>query len=107
MRRASAPSSRAPKRGCAGTPSRWGRCRRLPRVSPHPRRALRPPADAGGGGGGGGGKGGEGGLGNGGVAGVSDRVEVRDGDARDLPFDDEAFDVALSNFVILATPALP
>ncbi|HEX9412475.1 MAG TPA: class I SAM-dependent methyltransferase [Ktedonobacterales bacterium] len=46
-------------------------------------------------------------LRNAALAGVSDRVEVRDGDARDLPFDDEAFDVALSNFVILATPALP
>lgn len=33
-------------------------------------------------------------------AGVADRVEVRDADARELPFPDGAFDVAVSSFVI-------
>jgi len=32
--------------------------------------------------------------------GVSDRVTVNEGDARDLPFPDEAFDVVVSNFVV-------
>jgi SAM-dependent methyltransferase len=41
------------------------------------------------------------------LAGVADRVEVREGDARKLPFSDATFDVALSNFVLheLDTPA--
>jgi arsenite methyltransferase len=33
-------------------------------------------------------------------AGVLDRVEVKDGDARELPFPDASFDVVLSNFVL-------
>jgi ubiquinone/menaquinone biosynthesis C-methylase UbiE len=41
------------------------------------------------------------------LAGVAHRVEVREGDARKLPFPDATFDVALSNFVLheLDTPA--
>jgi SAM-dependent methyltransferase len=40
------------------------------------------------------------------LASVADRVDVCDCDARELPFPDEAFDVALSNFVLheLDTP---
>jgi arsenite methyltransferase len=34
------------------------------------------------------------------LAGVADRVEICDGDARQLPFPDATFDVALSNFVL-------
>jgi SAM-dependent methyltransferase len=34
------------------------------------------------------------------IEGVSDRVTVKEGDARDLPFPDEAFDVVVSNFVV-------
>jgi len=34
------------------------------------------------------------------LEGVADRVAVRDGDARDLPFEDASFDVVLSNFVL-------
>src|SRR5262249_11433195 len=33
-------------------------------------------------------------------AGVAERVEVREGDARRLPFDDASFDVVVSNFVL-------
>jgi SAM-dependent methyltransferase len=46
-------------------------------------------------------------LRNAGLAGVADRVVVREGDARKLPFADATFDVALSNFVLheLDTPA--
>jgi SAM-dependent methyltransferase len=36
--------------------------------------------------------------------GVADRVEVRGGDARELPFDDGAFDVVLSNLVLHNIP---
>ena len=32
--------------------------------------------------------------------GVSDKIEVKDGDARDLPFEDEIFDVVVSSLVI-------
>jgi arsenite methyltransferase len=35
------------------------------------------------------------------IEGVGDRVEVKDGDARELPFDDDTFDVVVSNFVVL------
>jgi len=34
------------------------------------------------------------------LEGVSDRVEVQEGDARQLPFSDERFDVVVSNFVL-------
>jgi arsenite methyltransferase len=34
------------------------------------------------------------------IEGVGDRVEVKDGDARELPFDDDTFDVVVSNFVV-------
>jgi SAM-dependent methyltransferase len=34
------------------------------------------------------------------MEGVDDRVEVREGDARALPFADETFDIVLSNFVV-------
>jgi SAM-dependent methyltransferase len=34
------------------------------------------------------------------VEGVLDRVEVKQGDARQLPFADDSFDVAVSNFVL-------
>lgn len=34
------------------------------------------------------------------IAGVADRVEVREADARELPFEDASFDVALSSLVI-------
>lgn len=34
------------------------------------------------------------------VEGVSDRVEVKNGDARALPFADESFDVIVSNYVV-------
>jgi ubiquinone/menaquinone biosynthesis C-methylase UbiE len=34
------------------------------------------------------------------LEGVADRVEVRDGDARHLPFDNGSFDVIVSNFVV-------
>jgi arsenite methyltransferase len=34
------------------------------------------------------------------VEGVLDKVEVKDGDARDLPFDNESFDVIVSSLVI-------
>jgi len=33
-------------------------------------------------------------------AGVAERVEIREGDARRLPFDDASFDVVVSNFVL-------
>ncbi|MCA1729431.1 MAG: class I SAM-dependent methyltransferase [Actinobacteria bacterium] len=36
--------------------------------------------------------------------GVADRVEVRDGDARELPFEDGAFDVVLSNMALHNIP---
>jgi arsenite methyltransferase len=31
---------------------------------------------------------------------VDDRVEVREGDARALPFADDTFDIVLSNFMV-------
>jgi ubiquinone/menaquinone biosynthesis C-methylase UbiE len=34
------------------------------------------------------------------VAGVLDRVEIKEGDVRQLPFADASFDVAVSNFVV-------
>jgi arsenite methyltransferase len=34
------------------------------------------------------------------IEGVADRVEIRDADARELPFADDSFDVVLSSFVI-------
>jgi ubiquinone/menaquinone biosynthesis C-methylase UbiE len=34
------------------------------------------------------------------LEGVADRVEVRQGDARDLPFEGETFDVVVSNYVV-------
>lgn len=34
------------------------------------------------------------------IAGVSDRVELKQGDARELPFGNESFDVVVSNFVL-------
>lgn len=34
------------------------------------------------------------------LEGVADRVELKDGDARHLPFEDNAFDVVVSNFVL-------
>jgi len=34
------------------------------------------------------------------VEGVADRVEVKEGDARHLPFTDNVFDVVVSNFVL-------
>jgi arsenite methyltransferase len=34
------------------------------------------------------------------IEGVSDRVEVKEGDARQLPFPDDSFDVVVSNFVV-------
>jgi ubiquinone/menaquinone biosynthesis C-methylase UbiE len=34
------------------------------------------------------------------LEGVADRAQVREGDARNLPFDDASFDVVVSNFVI-------
>jgi arsenite methyltransferase len=34
------------------------------------------------------------------IEGVAHKVEVKEGDARELPFADEAFDVVLSNFVV-------
>jgi arsenite methyltransferase len=34
------------------------------------------------------------------IEGVSDRVEIKEGDARELPFPDETFDVVVSNFVV-------
>jgi ubiquinone/menaquinone biosynthesis C-methylase UbiE len=34
------------------------------------------------------------------LEGVADHVEVKDGDARELPFEDAAFDVVVSNFVV-------
>lgn len=34
------------------------------------------------------------------IEGVADRVEVRDGDARVLPFSDSSFDVVVSNYVL-------
>jgi arsenite methyltransferase len=34
------------------------------------------------------------------IEGVSDRVEIKEGDARELPFPDETFDVVISNFVV-------
>ena len=39
-------------------------------------------------------------LGNAKLEGVEERVEVRDGDLRDLPFEDETFDVVLSGLVL-------
>lgn len=39
-------------------------------------------------------------LENAAAEGVGDRVEVKQGDARQLPFDDESFDVVVSNFVL-------
>jgi SAM-dependent methyltransferase len=33
-------------------------------------------------------------------AGISERVDIREGDARQLPFDDASFDVVMSNFVL-------
>jgi arsenite methyltransferase len=39
-------------------------------------------------------------LGNAKIEGVEERVEVRDGDLRDLPFEDETFDVVLSVLVL-------
>jgi ubiquinone/menaquinone biosynthesis C-methylase UbiE len=39
-------------------------------------------------------------LRNAALEGVADRVEVKDGDARQLPFADTSFDVVVSNFVI-------
>jgi ubiquinone/menaquinone biosynthesis C-methylase UbiE len=39
-------------------------------------------------------------LENAAIEGVADRVEVRQGDVRQLPFDDASFDVAVSNFVL-------
>src|SRR5215813_11693882 len=41
------------------------------------------------------------------LEGVGDRVEVKTGDARDLPFDSRSFDVVVSNFVLheVDTPA--
>ena len=39
-------------------------------------------------------------LANAQIEGVSDRVEVKTGDARQLPFDDELFDVVVSHWVI-------
>lgn len=34
------------------------------------------------------------------IEGVADRVEVKEGDARELPFERETFDVVLSNYVV-------
>jgi arsenite methyltransferase len=34
------------------------------------------------------------------IEGVGNRVEVRQGDARDIPFPDSSFDVVVSNFVV-------
>ena len=34
------------------------------------------------------------------IEGVADRIEVKEGDARKLPFPDESFDVVVSNFVL-------
>ena len=34
------------------------------------------------------------------IEGVADRVEVKEGDARKLPFPDESFDAVISNFVL-------
>lgn len=39
-------------------------------------------------------------LENAAIEGVKDRVEVKEGDARKLPFADRAFDVVVSNFVV-------
>jgi len=39
-------------------------------------------------------------LRNAALAGVGDRVALRDGDARQLPFDDQSFDIALSSWAI-------
>jgi SAM-dependent methyltransferase len=39
-------------------------------------------------------------LENAALEGVADRVEVREGDARKLPFPDESFDTVISNFVL-------
>lgn len=39
------------------------------------------------------------------IAGVADRVKVRYGDARELPFADETFDVVVSSLVIHHVPA--
>jgi ubiquinone/menaquinone biosynthesis C-methylase UbiE len=39
-------------------------------------------------------------LHNAALEGVADQVEVKDGDARSLPFDNNTFDVVMSNFVI-------
>jgi ubiquinone/menaquinone biosynthesis C-methylase UbiE len=39
-------------------------------------------------------------LNNATLAGVADRVEVRQADARDLPFDDQSFDVVMSSLVV-------
>lgn len=39
-------------------------------------------------------------LENAAIEGVADRVEIKQGDVRQLPFDDASFDVAVSNFVL-------
>lgn len=39
-------------------------------------------------------------LENAAIEGVNNRVEVKEGDARELPFADETFDVVVSNFVV-------
>src|SRR5579872_2869287 len=41
------------------------------------------------------------------LEGVADRVEVKDGDARKIPFPDASFDVVLSSLAIHNIPALP
>jgi SAM-dependent methyltransferase len=39
-------------------------------------------------------------LENAAIEGVADRIEVKEGDARKLPFPDESFDIVVSNFVL-------
>jgi SAM-dependent methyltransferase len=39
------------------------------------------------------------------IAGVADRIDVRDGDMRALPFDDNEFDVVLASFALHNLPA--